>query len=135
MIATIRIRRGTVQVPRRSMPPKIAYSVSRSRSSGSSAGTTVGTTAGAGASGAGDVGQIGEQGLDVGGVVGRLRDRDPPFELVDVQRVVREVVGEPRDDALARLLRPPDQRAVRLGQAGGAVRVAHARSVAPGRVG
>ena len=51
MIATIFIRRGTVQAPRRSMPPKIAYSVSRSRSAGSSAGTTVGTTAGTGAIG------------------------------------------------------------------------------------
>ena len=62
--------------------------------------------------GAAGIGQIGEQRLDVGGVVGRLRHRHPAFELVDVQRVVREMIGQARDDPFARLLRPPDQRAV-----------------------
>ena len=80
--------------------------------------TTVGTTAGTGAAAPAIVGQVGEQRLDVGRVVGRLRDGDPALELVDVQRVVREVVGQARDHALARLLRAPDQRAVRRGQAG-----------------
>ena len=102
---------------------------------GTSGCTTVGTIAGCRAAGASDVGQIGEQRLDVGGVVGRLRDRDPAFELVDVQRVVREVIGQPRDHPFARLLRPPDQRAVGRAQAGGPVPGRHARSVAPGRVG